>query len=285
MMHRRSWIWTVLSAGAALARQTASTDAQDWLCPMDPDVHADKPGKCPRCGMKLVLRVPERREYPVEVTQSPRVLRAGGTTTLTLRVIDPDSNLPVKRFDIVHEKLIHLFLVSENLEFFAHVHPVPQDDGSFKLVQRLPLSGMYRLLADFYPSGSVPQLSVNTIFVSGKAAEPHLVPSTAPCKSENLSATLVTDPGELTAGLESKLFFTLDPADQLEPYLGAWGHMLVASEDLVDLLHLHPFYATGSATVQFNVIFPRPGLYRIWTQFQRRGQVNSVQFTVPVRSL
>jgi hypothetical protein len=71
----------------------------------------------------------------------------------------------------------------------------------------------------------------------------------------------------------------------LEPYLGNWAHMLVASEDLIDLMHLHPFLATGDAHVQFKVIFPRSGLYRIWTQFQRQGEVNTVMFTVPVKSL
>jgi hypothetical protein len=61
--------------------------------------------------------------------------------------------------------------------------------------------------------------------------------------------------------------------------------MLAASEDLVDLLHLHPFLTQGAGGVQFNVIFPRPGLYRIWTQFQRKSVVNTVVFTVPVKSL
>ena len=180
---------------------------------------------------------------------------------------------------------MHLFLVSENLEFFAHVHPVPQEDGSFLLSVNLPLPGMYRMLADYYPSDSVPQLSVDTLFVTGRAEAPHLSAALAPCKSANLTAALQTDPPEVIAGLQSRLLFTLDPCEGLEPYLGAWGHMLAASEDLVDLLHLHPFLLRGKSGVQFNIIFPRPGLYRIWTQFQRKSVVNTVVFTVPVKSL
>jgi hypothetical protein len=85
--------------------------------------------------------------------------------------------------------------------------------------------------------------------------------------------------------LETKLFLTLDPSAGLEPYLGAWAHMLAVSEDLIDLLHLHPSLADGGPVVQFNMIFPRPGLYRIWTQVQRQGAVNTVVFTVPVKAL
>jgi hypothetical protein len=191
----------------------------------------------------------------------------------------------VTKFELVHERLMHLFLVSGNLEYFAHLHPVLKEDGSFELAVRLPQGGMYRLLADFYPSGSVPQLAVETLYVTGTQAPPHLEPSLGASKGENLTARLVLDPEQPIAGLETKLFFTLEPGIGLEPYLGAWGHMLAASEDLIDLIHIHPFIADGGPRIQFNAIFPRPGLYRIWTQFQRQGVVNTVVFTAPVISL
>jgi hypothetical protein len=251
---------------------------------MDPDVHAAKSGVCPRCGMKLVLHVPDRVEYPIEVASSPAALRPGEAATLILRVLDPDSNRAVRHFEIVHEKLMHFFVVSENLEYFLHDHPVPQDDGSFRLNVKLPYGGMYRLLADFYPAGSVPQLAVGTVFVAGASEAAKLASSLAPARSANLTAVLRLEPEQPLAGLETKLFFTLDPSDGLEKYLGAWGHMLAASADLIDLLHLHPFLITGSV-IQFNVIFPRAGLYRVWTQFQRKGVVNTVAFTIAVKSL
>jgi hypothetical protein len=273
------------SAASLLAQTKDTPPPGDWQCLMDPDVRMDKPGVCPRCGMKLVLKVPERVEFALEVSQSPELLRPGQPITLTFHIIDPRTGKPVQHFEIVHEKLMHLFLVSEDLEFFAHVHPVPQPDGSFVLTVSLPLPGMYRMLADYYPAASVPQLSVDTLFISGPERTAHLLPSLSPCKAANLTASLQTDPPELIAGLQARLLFTLDPHEGLEPYLGAWGHMLAASEDLVDLLHLHPFLTQGNGGIQFNAIFPRPGLYRIWTQFQRQGVVNTVIFTVPVKSL
>ena len=61
--------------------------------------------------------------------------------------------------------------------------------------------------------------------------------------------------------------------------------MLIVSSDLIDLIHVHPFLKDQSSTIQFNVIFPRSGLYRIWTQFQRNGVVDTTVFTVPVKEL
>jgi hypothetical protein len=276
-------------APAFLAAQQAKpidpTPAEDWTCPMDPDYHSDKPGRCPRCGMKLVLHIPDRIEYPFEMSQSPELIKPNAPVDLTFRVLDPRTGVPVRHFEIVHEKLIHLFIVSENLQYFAHVHPVAQPDGSFRLSVKLPYGGMYRLLADFYPSGSVPQLAAKTLFVSGTCESVKLTPQLTPSHSENLTASLRLDPEQPLAGFETKLFFTLDPAAGLEPYLGAWGHMLAVSEDLIDLIHSHPFLADGGPSVQFNILFPRPGLYRIWTQFQRQGVVNTVVFTLPVKAL
>jgi hypothetical protein len=268
---------------------------------MDADVRADKPGVCPRCGMKLVLKIPERMEYPLEVVCSPQPLRPGQPSHFVFHVLDPDSNKTVRNFEIVHEKLMHLFIVSENLEYFAHEHPVLQPDGTFSLALTLPFGGMYRLLADFYPSGAVPQLALSTIFVSGVSPSVKLAPSSTSCAAANLSASLRTDPPELLAGLESRLTYSLTPSEDLQLYLGVWGHMLAVSSDLIDMLHVHPFLvsakgASGAAAVlrdvpqiggdiQFNIIFPRPGLYRIWTQFQRSGVVNTTVFTVPVKAL
>ena len=63
--------------------------------------------------------------------------------------------------------------------------------------------------------------------------------------------------------------------------------MLAASSDLIDMIHQHhPFQTTdarGDAykQMQFKMTFPRPGVYRVWVQFQRRNIVNTVAFNVP----
>ena len=48
----------------------------DFICPMDRDVHAKAPGKCPRCGMRLVAGLPDPIEYPVELAVTPRRIKA-----------------------------------------------------------------------------------------------------------------------------------------------------------------------------------------------------------------
>jgi hypothetical protein len=258
----------------------------DYVCPMDRDVRSAGPGKCPRCGMTLVLGVPDPIEYPLDLTLTPRAPKPHEPVELMFRIRDPKTGSPVRRFEVVHEKLFHMFVVSQDLNFFLHDHPAVSDDGTFRYRAALPKSGMYRLLADYYPSGGTPQLTAKTIFVPGGTLLPaHLEPDAAAKHTENLDVELTMEPPVPLAGLKTMLFLHLKPADGLEPYLGAWGHMLAASDDLIDLIHTHPFLADGGPQVQFNVIFPRARVYRLWVQFQRKGVVNTAVFTVPVGEL
>lgn len=256
-----------------------------FVCPMDRDVRSLKPDKCPRCGMKLVAGIPEPQEYRVELKLEPRAVRPGSPVRMTFRVIDPRSDTPVRLFQLIHEKLFHLFLISEDLEYFAHEHPEPQPDGAFHFTAALPRAGKYRLLCDFYPEGGTPQMIGKSIIVPGAAVLPTISADLSPKKSENLSISLVSDPVQPLAGKKTMLFFELNPSEGLEPYLGVWGHMLAASSDLIDLVHSHPAWEDRSPKVQFNIIFPRPGIHRVWVQFQRSGVVNTAAFNIPVAPL
>ncbi len=263
----RTLVLLLVSLAALFAEERV-----EFVCPMDRDVRTLGPGKCPKCGMALVAGLPEPQEYPVD-------LKMGRDGLLTFHMLEPKTGRPVTHFLEVHEKLFHLFLVSKDLRYFGHEHPALQPDGSFTFASKLAGGGQYRLLCDFYPEGGTPQLVAKTLILAGG-------PLPAPARDPiNMAVSLVTDPVKAIAGTKTMLFFKLDPADGLQPYLGAWGHMLAASSDLIDMIHGHPAFGEGGATIQFNVIFPRAGVYKLWVQFQRLGVVNTVEFSVPVSNL
>jgi hypothetical protein len=257
----------------------------DYVCPMDPDIRSATAGHCSRCGMKLVIGIPDPEEFPVDLTLDPPSYRPNENVQLVFKISDPHTNKPVKKFEIVHERLFHLFIVSSDLKYFVHDHPkFSPGTGEFRYDTKFPKPGMYRTLADFYPSTGTPQLAPKTIFVPGDGVsleETKLTPDLAPQKSKNTEVELLI--GHPEAGSSSQLIFRVKPADGLQKYLGAWAHMLIASDDTIDLLHEHPTTADGSQDLSFDLTFPRPRVYRIWVQFQRQGVVNTVAFNVAVQ--
>jgi Heavy metal binding domain len=270
---------------------SAPTVPQDYVCPMDKDVRSDKPGFCPRCHMKLVLGIPDEVEYPLDLKLAPAVFHAGDKVKITFQIKDPHTGKMVDHFELVHDKLFHMFVVSEDLQYFLHDHPVPQPDGSFVFDMTFPKPGMYRIVGDLYPTGGTPQLIAKTVIVPGApGAEVPLVdaklqPELGVSHCKNMDVELVMDPPVPIVGLKTLLFFKITPADGLEQYLSSWAHMLVASDDTIDLVHDHPYIADGGPQMQFNIIFPRARTYRIWVQFQRKGVVNTAEFTIPVSEL
>jgi hypothetical protein len=273
-----------------LAPQINPVDAQNagnvFFCPMDPDVRSHNAGKCARCGMALVEGLPDPVEYHLDLSVTPRTIKPGQTTSLTFAVHDPWKNRLVTNFQLMHEKLFHMFIVSHDLQVFVHNHPTLGSDGLFHYDYIFPKPGMYRILGDFYPDGATPQLIAKSVIVPGPAPKPApLVRDYSPKDGENMKIELVTEPPQPIAGATTQMILRVNPGEGLEKYLGAWGHMLVASADLIDLVHEHPFIADGGPQVQFNVIFPRAKAYRVWVQLQRRGVVNTVHFDIPVKTL
>lgn len=118
-----------------------------------------------------------------------------------------------------------------------------------------------------------------------------------------MRVTLVADQPLRTGvdlGLSLKLSdaATGQPIRDLQPYLGAWAHFVVLSQDGADFLHAHPLEGVAApeglphehtaisgpspATIRTMTGFRRPGLYKLWAQVQRRGQVITVPFVVDV---
>ena len=254
-----------------------------FMCPMDPDVRSNHAGNCRRCGMTLIGGVPEPVEFHTDVVSFPPAPQPGRLSVLQFAIHDPWKDRPVPAFNLVHEKLFHAFVVSQDLEFFEHGHPTFVGGGRFQYPITFPKPGMYRVLGDFYPEGGLPQLSSSTVFVAGDPPAPKThVRDYAEKTTANLTVSLESIPAQPVATARTQLRFMVRGSHPLEQYLGVWGHMLIASSDLIDMMHEHPFLADGGERVEFEIVFPRPGLHRVWVQFQSDGVVNTAHFDVPV---
>jgi hypothetical protein len=283
-----------LRGAGGQTRIPPAVEAQPFWCPMHADVRGVPGEKCPRCGMALVLApATDYKPYVVDVSLLPATLRAGQQGHVRFSVREPHSGAPVDRFELVHDRLFHLFIISQDLAYFTHTHPALQEDGSLIAPVALPRAGVYQMVADFVPAGGPPQLIQHRVVTAGYTGAVMSVPPLAPDVTDKVAANTrikLTMPDAI-AGREQLITFELfdaasgAPAENLEPYLGAAGHLLLASADLTIATHSHPVAGISAAhgpTVVFQVLFPTAGTYRLWAQFQRGGEVLTSSFTVLV---
>jgi hypothetical protein len=295
------------AASSTLAAASAADGAPTgWFCPMHPDVTASEPGRCRKCNMALIAGNPfDTREYVLDLATSPAAVEPGMPFTLRLRVRPPSNGEPVRRFEVVHGKPFHLFVVSHDMTVFEHLHPELNTSGEWEIEISVPKAGYYRVLSDFVPTGGSPQFIGRTLVTAGFDGDivseaARLVPDTELTQTvDSITATVAFEPDVLLSGEYGHLEFTLtdahtgQPIRDLEPYLGAYGHTLILSEDLLDVVHAHPSEwfesespttPTGGPRLTFEGYLPRPGHYRAWTQFLRGGHLSTFTFTFRVYS-
>jgi heavy metal-binding protein len=304
----------VLSSAALVGAATAgsmigfgqappSSSIGRFYCPMHPDITSTTEGRCSRCAMALVPGDPlDAREYLVDMTANPPAIRAGQPVRLRLVVRDPETRAAVRAFATVHEKQFHLFVVSHDLTHYDHVHPDMQPDGSWTIDLTLPRNGYYKLIADFLPIGGTPQIVPRMMATVDAgdlgAARARLADEAFEKAASSMRVELSLPADGLVAGRDETLrYHVVDaasgrPVTDLEPYLAAFGHTLILSEDTLEYVHAHPVEqlpentvtAAGGPDLTFKALLPKAGRYRLWTQLKREGVVTTVPFTVTVAS-
>lgn len=274
-----------------------------FICPMHTDHTSDVEGKCPRCGMTLVrAALFEMRDYKLDFVASPAAPRPGEPVTLTFAVAHPATGEATRGFELVHDKPYHLFVISQDMTFFEHIHPQQADDGSWFIQTVLPTPGYYSVLSDFTPTGGSSQFLTRMIMTAGYQGDllsnsARLVPDTVRTQTvDGLTATLSLDPEAPRAGTYTHLTYRVShdgkPVNDLQPYLGAFGHMLIMSEDMVDYVHSHPVEMPShdvdietlrsGPDVIFEGLMPKSGHFRAWAQFKYQDKVYTFANTFEV---
>ncbi|MBK9126249.1 MAG: hypothetical protein IPM13_00395 [Phycisphaerales bacterium] len=173
-----------------------------------------------------------------------KAIEAGKAAPMVFTLKDAKGT-PVKDLDTVHEKVLHLLVVSKDLSWFAHEHPTWRADGAFTMPVTFPAGGEYTLYFDFTPKGSPQQVVPVKVTATGtpKAAVPLTVDADKPKTIDGFTVALDTE-GKIKTGGNAHMAFTISkdgkPVTTLRPYLGAMGHLVIISQDGTQFVHAHP---------------------------------------------
>ncbi|GAA1638900.1 FixH family protein [Actinoplanes couchii] len=193
------------------------------------------------------------------------------------RVLGPDGE-PVTAYRKNHDKDLHLIAVRRDLSGFQHVHPTMAADGTWTIPLSVDTPGQYRVLADFQPADAAEAITLGVDVPAPGDYRP--IPLPPPARTAEVDGYTVTLTGDLRPGEPSDLALTVtrngQPVTDLEPYLGALGHLVVLREGDLAYLHVHP---TADDALRFRAEVPSPGVYRLYLDFQHAGTVRTAEFT------
>lgn len=247
--------------------------------------------------------MPASVNYNVNVQLDPPTPQASKPTHLDLIVTEQKVGEPIKDFDVIHDKLMHLIIVnSEDLSHFAHIHPkLNKETGVFSIVHTFAKAGKYKMWIDAKPKGGIQILTAFPFNVEGQPVHsPTNITSDKTFVKEVMTdgqsyqVTLDFQPEKLGVGMDTKMTFEIrdangKPISNLEPLMAAGGHCVIIGADAREFLHIHPAEEVddivswrGGPSVSFLANFPKPGLYRAWGQFQHEGKLLTVDFTFEV---
>jgi hypothetical protein len=210
---------------------------------------------------------------------------AGRPQQLSFRITGP-GGVPVTTYAVVHDKLLHLVVIRRDLAGFQHLHPTMAPDGTWRITLTLPAPGIYRMIADFTAVvGGQPIATTlgSDLSVAGQYA-PLQLP--APAHAVATKGFAVGYEGTPDTKSTQPILISVTGPDRnpatLEPYLGAFGHLVMLRQGDLAYVHVHPEAQLVDGKVKFWLTAPSSGTYRMFFDFQVAGQVHTAGWTVVV---
>ena len=194
-------------------------------------------------------------KFSADFKTTPAEVKAGESAELSFTVKNEKGEV-IKDLPIVHEKPLHLLVVSDDLAEYYHIHPEPQADGSYRVPFTFPNGGTYKLYADYTPKDSPQVVDTFLLKVAGTARAKVELKA-----DEKLEKTIdglrfeMKPDAELITGKELMLNFKVSdaktgrPVTDLEKYLGEYAHFVIISQDLSKFVHAHPMSKAEHAGV------------------------------------
>lgn len=249
-------------------------------------------------------------DIDVEMASSPAQPAPGQPFEIAYTLAKDGNPVTPAKLQVTHEHIMHLIVVSKDLEQFAHIHPEDAGSGRYVVSNTLPTSGEYLLYNEFVTANGTTQLERHSL--ASEAAPtpepPVLMPDLGkPQVVEGLTVVMTATNNTrrrlpvtftLTASKDGK------PVEDLEPYLGAACHAIVISQDTRQFAHTHgdvaggamanvdmgnmvmsnmpPLPARFGPSVQFTHTFMQAGMYRVWVQFTYQGKVVTAAYNVKI---
>ncbi|BBH65923.1 hypothetical protein ACTI_26080 [Actinoplanes sp. OR16] len=275
---------TAAGTSAVTTRAATPTPSSSVIDESQPHVHGTT-NPVPAAGAGVAVGGLSLSSQGLTLTPVETTFQAGRRQRLEFTIHGP-GGAPVTTYAVVHDKPLHLIVIRRDLTGFQHLHPEMSADGTWSIDLTLSEPGSYRMIADF--TALVGGAEIATTLGSDLTVAGDYVPVALPdaaraTTTESYRISYEGTPG--TASTQPLLMTVTDTAGKpvaVEPYLGAFGHLVVLRQNDLAYVHVHPENQLVDGKVKFWLAAPSPGTYRMFFDFQVAGKVSTATWTVVV---
>lgn len=261
----------------------------------------------------------EGDKYVASLELSSPLPAVGIPVDLTFMFKNKADSSAITDVDVVHEQPMHLVIVRDDLTQFAHIHPELRG-SSYAISYAFPAPGKYKMWANVTYQG---ENHIVDFLVDTEGAMPNMLMKNVSSEGFFGGYTVRMSPMAFSSGKQAMVTFEVMRPDGSAPsmgmFLGARGHLVGVSENLAGFIHVHaedsegdghmdgghmdgghglrmvqyayaapghgdsPEPSQSSNQLQYGVMFPTPGFYKLWPQFVADGNVVTGEFLVEVR--
>jgi len=255
----------------------------------------------------------EQQEGPVVVLRTdPAIINTGVEETLTIALSDSAGN-PLRGLSVIHDRIMHVIIASQDFTVFSHIHPEDfgpitesmRESAKYPVHYSFPKAGSYIIGVDFAVKDKAYSRHFTVDVSGGKPMGEATVDLARKKKFGDYEVTLMSSPESITAGKEVTLSYSFSkdgaPVTDLEPYLSAYMHAAVMSQNFQYFMHEHGM-APGMAehahhmmmhsmavpkkfgpVVDLSITFPSKGIYQVFGEVKHKGKVILTSFMVEVK--
>ena len=92
--------------------------------PLAPPKSANEEASSPVQGMQAMGAMEMNSNYLITKLTAQDKIKFNVPITMRWKLADSETHLPLRNLNLIHEKPVHLIIVSRDLKSFQHLHPV-----------------------------------------------------------------------------------------------------------------------------------------------------------------
>lgn len=226
-------------------------------------------------------------EYAIKFNTNLNKIIAGEKTKLLFspRIKGDESN--IIKLETFHEKEAHIIIVTDDLEYFSHLHPVNEGNGNYSVEINLPFGGKHAMFIEYKPLGSDKIIERFDLNVEGREKSKAVFKNKNHLFKDQSVSVILQNAEDLYSGKEIHLPVVIlkdskeHNAANLDNYLGEKAHAVLIGIENSDFLHVHPMVINNQLNLHMNT--DKSGYYRLWLQFQIDGTLSTADFVLEVK--